>query len=186
MNDFYKRVVFEEDENYSDSDDGSDTDFDGSLSEGTYDVIPDDGSMVDVDGDMVDNKDCSDSDVWSVTDFGGYISDIDEEDDCDLNMLSVADREMDIYGGRLCQLYPDGAADLRILQDGFVDDHRMDHSHTVTWDPGIADFRTLSVCYDCMCLMTLFRTVMYLAHYRAERIVWTGPAEGSGRSIAWR
>ena len=79
-------------------------------------------------------------------------------------MLSIADREMDIYNGRLCLLYPDGAAGLRILHDGFVGDHRMGHSHTVTWDfidPGIADSRTLSECYNCMCLMTLFRTVMY-------------------------
>ena len=60
-----------------------------------------------------------------------------KEDDCDLILLSVADRELDIDGGRLCLLYPDGAADLRILQDGFVDDHMMDHSHTVAWDPGI-------------------------------------------------
>ena len=27
---------------------------------------------------------------------------------------------------------------------------------------------------------------MYLAHYWAERIAWTGPDEGSGRSMAWR
>ena len=40
------------------------------------------------------------------------------------------------------------------------------------------------VCYDCLCLMALFRSVMYLAHYWAERIVWTGPDEGSGRYIA--
>ena len=105
---------------------------------------------------------------------------------CGLNMISVADREMDIYRRRLCLLCPVGMADLRILRDGSVDDHRMDHSHTVSWDPGIADYRTLSVCYDCLCLMTLFRTVMYLAHYWAERIVWTGPDEGSGRSMAWR
>ena len=66
-----------------------------------------------------------------------------------------------------------------------MDDHRMDHSRTVSWDPGIADSRTLSVCYDCLCLMTLFRTVMYLASYWAMRIVWTGPDEGSSRSMAW-
>ena len=71
-------------------------------------------------------------------------------------------------------------------QDDELDDHRMDHSRTVSWDPGIADSRTLSVCYDCLCLMTLFRTVMYLARYWAMRIVWTGPDEGSGRSMAWR
>ena len=53
----------------------------------------------------------------------------------------------------------------------------MDHLRTVSWDPGIADSRTISVCYDCLCLM-------YLSHYWAERIVWTGPDEGSGRSMA--
>ena len=139
MNDFYKRVVSSEDENYYDSDNGSDTDFDGSSSEGAYCVVSDDGSVADLDGDMVENEDCSDSDVWSATDFSDYSLDIDEEDDCDLNMISVADSEMDIYSRRLCLLYPDGTADLLILQDGFVDDHRLEHSHTVTWDPGIAD-----------------------------------------------
>ena len=93
---------------------------------------------------------------------------------------------MSIYSRCLCLLCPVGTVDLRILRDGSVDDHRMDHSRTVSWDPGIADSRALSVCYDCLCLMTLFRTVMYLAHYWAERIVWTGPDEGSGRSMAWR
>ena len=33
--------------------------------------------------------------------------------------------------------------------------------------------------------MALFRTVMYLVHYWTGRIVWTGPDEGSGRSMAW-
>ena len=163
---------------YYDSDNGSDTDFDGSLSEGVYCVVSD------LDGDMVENEDCGDSDVWSVMDFSGCSSDVDEEDDCDLNMISIADREIDVYSRRLCLLYPDGMADLRILRDGSVNDHRMDHSRTVIWDPGIAESRTLSVCYDCLCLMTLFRTVMYLAHYWAERIVWTGPDEGSGQSMA--
>ena len=62
----------------------------------------------------------------------------------------------------------------------------MEHSHTVTWDPGIADSRTILVCYDCLCLMALFRTVMYLVHYWTGRIVWTGPDEGPGRSMACR
>ena len=52
-----------------------------------------------------------------------------------------------------------------------MDDHRMDHWCTVSWDPGIADYRTLSVCYDCLCLMTLFLTVMSLARYWAVRII---------------
>ena len=52
----------------------------------------------------------------------------------------------------------------------------------VSLDP---DSRTLSVCYDCLCLMVLFRTVMSLARYWAVEIVWTGPDEGSCRSMAW-
>ena len=70
-------------------------------------------------------------------------------------------------------LCPDGTADLRDLRGASLDDHRMDHSRTVSWDPGgIADSRTLSVCYDCLCLMTLFQTVMYLARYWAAASVW--------------
>ena len=185
MDDFYQRVVSSDDENYFDSDDGSITDFDGSMSEGEYCVVSDDGSVADLDGDMLENEDYGDSDVWSVTDLSSCRSDVDEEDDCDLNMISVADREMNIYGRHFCLLCPDDTADLRDLRDGSVDDHRMDHSRT-SWDLGIADSRTLSVSYDCPCLMTLFRTVMYLACYWAVRIVWTGSDEGSGRSMAWK
>ena len=39
MNDFYQRVVSSDDENYLDSDNGSVTDFDGSMSEGAYCVV---------------------------------------------------------------------------------------------------------------------------------------------------
>ena len=70
------------------------------------------------------------------------------EDDCDFNMISVVNREMYLYGRRLCLLCPVGTADLRILRNGSVDELRMDHSRTVTWDPGIADSRTILVCYD--------------------------------------
>ena len=176
MDNFYQRVVSSDDENYFDSDDGSVTDFDGSMSEGEYCVVSEDGSVANLDGDMLENEDYGDSDVWSVTDLSGCSSDVDGEDDCDFNMISVADREMNIYNRRSCLLCPDGMADLRILRDGSVDDHRMDHSRTGRWDPGIVDSRTISVCYDCLCLMTL----MYLAHYWAMRIVWTEPDEGCG------
>ena len=113
-------------------------------------------------------------------------SDVDMEDDCVFNMISVVDREMNVYDRRLCLLWPVGTADLRILRDRCIGDLRMNHSRTISWDPGIADSWTISVCYDCLCLMALFRTVMYLAHYWAVRIVWTGPDEGNGRYIAWR
>ena len=138
------------------------------------------------DRNMLENVDFADSDVWSVTDFDSYSSDVNEGDSCDSNMGSVAELDRDTYDRRLWLMCPDGTEDLRDLRGGSVDDHRMDHSCTVSWDPGIADSRTLSVCYDCLCLMTLFRTVMYLASYWAVRIVWTGPDEGSSRSMAWK
>ena len=189
MDDFYQRVVSSDDENCFDSDDGSVTDFDGSMSEGVYCVISDDGSVADLYGDRLESDDYGDSDVWYVTDMSCCSSDVDEQDNCNLNMISVTDREMNIYDGRLCLLCPYGTAvlrDLRDLRGTSLDDHRMDYSRTVSWDPGIADSRALSVCYDCLCLMTLFRTVMYLARYWAIMIACTGPDEGSGRSMAWR
>ena len=160
-------------------------------------------SVEDLDVDRLDNVDYDDSDVWSVTDFsncssdggGGGGSDVDMEDDCVFNMISVADREMNVCDRRLCLLWPVGTADLRTLRDRSVGDLRMNHSRTISWDPGIADSRTISVCYDCLCLMALFRTVMrhlmvwrciMVVIYWAERIVWTGPDEGSGRYIACR
>ena len=94
MNEFYQRVVSSDDENYLDSDNGSVTDFDSSMSEGAYCVVSDDGSAADLDVDMLDIVDYDDSDVWSVTDFSSCSSGVDVEDDCDFNMISVVDREM--------------------------------------------------------------------------------------------
>ena len=54
------------------------------------------------------------------------------------------------YSVRLCLLYPDGTEYLHDLRGGSVDSQRLDHWHTVSWDPGIADSRALSVCYDCL------------------------------------
>ena len=54
-----------------------------------------------------------------------------------------------------------------------MDSQRLDHGRTVIWDPGIVDSRVLSVCYDCLGLMALFRAVMSLVHHWAEWSVWT-------------
>ena len=91
----------------------------------------------------------------------------------------------DAYNVRLCLLYPDSVEDLQDLRDGYVDSQRLNHWHMVSWDSGIADSRVLSVCYDCLCLMVLFRAVMSLAHYWTEEFVWTGHDEGCCRSIGW-
>ena len=92
--------------------------------------------MADLFGDRLENEDYGDSDVWSVTDMSCCSSDVDEQDNCNLNMISVTDREINIYDGRLCLLCRDGTAVLRDLRGAPLDDHRMDHSRTVSWDPG--------------------------------------------------
>ena len=71
------------------------------------------------------------------------------------------------------------------LKGGSVDGRRLDHWRTVVWDPGIVGLRALSVCYDCLCLMALFRSVMSLVHHWAEWSVWTGTDAGYCRTIAW-
>ena len=86
------------------------------------------------------------------------------------------------YGVRLCLLYHDSTED---LQGGSVDGQRLVNWRTVSWDPGIANSLALSVWYDCLCLMALFRTVMSLARYWAVETVWTGPDEGYCRPMAW-
>ena len=83
----------------------------------------------------------------------------------------------DACNGRLCLLYPESVVDLQDLRDGYVKSRGLNHWHTVSWDPGVADFRVLSVCYDCLCLMVLFRTVMSLARDWVEVFVWTGHDE---------
>ena len=37
----------------------------------------------------------------------------------------------------------------------YVDIQRLNHRHTVSWDPGVTDYRPLAVCYDCLCLISL-------------------------------
>ena len=106
MNNFYQQLVSLEDESYFGSDGGSVADIDGSMSEGEYCVVSDEGSMADLNEDRLDNVDYDDLDVWSVTDFSN--SDVDMEDDCVLNMISIVDREMNIYDRCLCLLWPVG------------------------------------------------------------------------------
>ena len=59
-----------------------------------------------------------------------------------------------------------------------MDARRLDHGYT-----GIVGSRAMPVCYDCLCLMSLFRAVMSLVHHWAEWYVWTGTDAGYCRTI---
>ena len=102
---------------------------------------------------------------------------------CDLP-IHIGDGDVDLsHGdtGRVCLLYPAG---VRSVNNGTVaialDSRRLDHWHSVVWDPGIVGSQALSVC-----LMALFRAVMSLVHDWAEWSIWTGTVSGYCRTITW-
>ena len=65
-----------------------------------------------------------------------------------------------------------------------MDIRRWSHGHTIIWDPGVAESRPLAVCYDCLCLISLFRTVMSLSYDWDEVFGWIGQDEGYDYSPA--
>ena len=62
-----------------------------------------------------------------------------------------------------------------------LDGKGMDH-----WRGGILGQQCLHVCYDCLCLMALFRDVMLLVHDWADWSMWTGTETGYCRTITWQ
>ena len=66
-----------------------------------------------------------------------------------------------------------------------LDGKGLDHWRGVVWDPGIVGQQCLHVCYDCLCLIALFREVMLLVHDRAAWSLWTGTESGYCRTITW-
>ena len=87
---------------------------------------------------------------------------------------------------RVCLLYPTGAGS---VNNGTVaialDGQRLNHWRSVVWDPGIVGSQGLSIYYDCLCFMALFRAVMSLVHDWAEWSVWTGTVSGYCRTFTW-
>ena len=84
----------------------------------------------------------------------------------------------DIYIAHLCLLGRSGMENIMQRNEEYVDVRGLNHRHTVSWDPGLADSRPLAVCYDCLCLISLFRTVMSLSYNLDEVFGWIGHDEG--------
>ena len=61
----------------------------------------------------------------------------------------------------------------------------LDHWRGIVWDPGIVGQQCLHVCYDCLCLMALFRDAMLLVHDWAALSTWTGTETGYWLAITW-
>ena len=80
----------------------------------------------------------------------------------------------DVYIGRLCLLGRYVVENIMQRNEEYVDVRGLSHRHKVSWDPGIAESRPLAVCYDCLCLIFLFRTVMSLSYDWDEVFGWIG------------
>ena len=77
-----------------------------------------------------------------------------------------------IYMARLCLLGRPGMESIMQRKEEYVDIRGWSHRHTVIWNPGVAESRPLTVCYDCLCLISLFRTVMSLSYDWDEVFCW--------------
>ena len=83
-----------------------------------------------------------------------------------------------IYLARLCLLERPGPRDIRERNDENVNVWRLEHRHTICWHTGVTDSRPLTVCYDCLCLISLLRTMMSLSYDWDGALDWIGHDEG--------
>ena len=51
---------------------------------------------------------------------------------------------------------------------------RLNHRMTIYWHIDDMDYPPLAVCYDCMCLISLIRTMMSLSYDGDRMFEWTG------------
>ena len=71
-----------------------------------------------------------------------------------------------------------GLKDIREWNDENVNVRRLKHRYTICWYTGVTDSRPLAVCYDCLCLIFLLRTMMSLSCDWDGAFDWIGHDEG--------
>ena len=80
----------------------------------------------------------------------------------------------DIYLARLCLLERPGLRDIRVQNDGNVNVRGLNHRLTICWHTDATDSQPLAVCYDCLCLISLIRTMMSLSYDGDGTLKWVG------------
>ena len=80
----------------------------------------------------------------------------------------------DIYLARLCLLERPGLRDIRVRTDDNVNVRGLNHSLTICWPMDVTDSQSLVVCYDCLCLISLIRTMMFLSYDGDGALEWIG------------
>ena len=79
----------------------------------------------------------------------------------------------------LCLLYSASSGSAGANTDAIrLDSKGLVHWRGVVFDPGIVGRQCLHVCYDCLCLMALFRDVMILVHDWGAWSTWNGIESG--------
>ena len=54
----------------------------------------------------------------------------------------------------------------------------LNHKLTICWYTDATDSQPLAVCYDCLCLISLIRTMMSLSYDGDGALEWVGHEKG--------
>ena len=94
--------------------------------------------------------------------------------------VGYVDRLVDgnIYLARLCLLERPGLWDIRARNDANVNVRGLNHRLTICWHTDVTDSQPLVVCYDCLCLISLIRTMMSLSYDGDRALEWIGHNDG--------
>ena len=79
---------------------------------------------------------------------------------------------------RLCLLERSGLRDIRVRNYDNVNVRGLNHRLTICWHTDVTDSQPLAVCDDCLCLISLIQTMMYLSYDGDGALEWIGHDEG--------
>ena len=77
---------------------------------------------------------------------------------------------------RLCLLERPSRRDIGVLKSDNVNVRGLKHRFTIGWHKDVMDSSPLAVCYDCLCLISLIRTMMSLSNDGDGALEWIGHA----------
>ena len=83
----------------------------------------------------------------------------------------------DIYLVRLCLLKWPSRRDIGVWNNDNVNDRGLKHRFTIDWHMDVMDSPPIAVCYDCLCLVYLIRTMRSLFYDGDGAREWTGHSE---------
>ena len=89
----------------------------------------------------------------------------------------------DIYYVRLCLLKRPSRREIGVWNNDNVNDWGLKHRFTIDWNMDVTDSPPSAVCYDCLCMVNLIRTMRYLFYDGDGALEWTGHSEADGCAL---